>query len=159
MASGAFINRAIFTPTQFPAMAAHMQTEALLLANEMGLQPDVVAASIELPPSAVRAIMRARHAYQLPAAAAAEKEIAVCRPSNRHRIAAMLLNMGATERAVRLSVTAVMSSLDIGNASATRALRQMLADKWIIRSEPSSPIEAAAYVLTEIGAVAAGEAT
>lgn len=157
MASGAFINRSVFTPTAFPALPPHMQTEALLLAVEFGIKPDVVAASVELPVSAIRSIMRARHAFQLPTAAMAEKEPAPVRPSNRHRIAVLFRAMGADARAVRISVTSIMSDLDIANASVTRALRRMLADGWIVRTEASSPVEAAAYRLTESGLAAAAE--
>lgn len=159
MASGAFINRAIFTPTAFSALPPHMQTEAALLAAEFGIAPGVVAASVDLSAGAMRSILRARHAYRLPVAAAAEKEKTSIRPSNRLRIAVLLRGLGADERPVRLPVSRIMAELDIAHVSATRALRQMLADGWIVRTEASSPVEAAAYRLTESGMSAAAETT
>lgn len=61
--TGAFFNSSVFTPQAFNAMPPHMQTEALLLAVEFGMAPDVLAASIDLPTGATRAIMRSRHGH------------------------------------------------------------------------------------------------
>lgn len=158
MVSGSFINRSVFTPTVFPALAPHEQTEALLLAAEFGMDASVLAAAVCMKTNDIRAIMRAKHAYRLPDAAAAEREVYVAKPSNRHRIAALLFSLGALEKPVHLSATTAMSKLDIAHVSASRALRQMLTDRWIIMARPSTPTTAAAYLLTEIGAVSAGEA-
>lgn len=155
MKSGLFINRAVFTPTAFPAMPAHMQTEAVLLAVECGNSLDVIAASVNVPQAKIVEISRARHAYALTRVAEAEpSEPAAASPHRnalRDRVLRWLRRNVDTDGAIHLSCSDVADALCVRAASVGRSIRELVAAGLIVCTRPGSSNREAEYRLTEQG--------
>ncbi|MDR6757820.1 putative transcriptional regulator [Mycoplana sp. BE70] len=140
------------TPQRFAALAPHMQTEALLLAAEVGLAVPVVAASISIPTLEAKRLMCQRHGYRTPEAASnwVDPDRSVDVRSNKMKILSMMLAEGGAD-GISLSLVEIAERAGIGSTNAPRAMRDLTHAGFIVCIKRGGPHHAAVYRVTEDG--------
>lgn len=152
--TGAFFNSSVFTPQAFNAMPPHMQTEALLLAVEFGMAPDVLAASIDLSTGATRAIMRSRHGHAVHSSsdAAGDDDMpAKTGLTNRLKILKIMRRLTGTDGIAHTSMPDISELIAMRPASVSRAVRDLITSGHLVCLSPGRPKKLAQYQVTAQG--------